>query len=66
MSPTSQLYDRVGRTLGSVVLNVVSHSLPLDVLARLWQDSILAWHPVIELRIDVLISDIARAAAEGM
>jgi hypothetical protein len=55
----------MGRTLGSAVLNVVSHSLPLDVLARLWQGLARAWHPVIELRIDVLISDIARAAAEG-
>jgi hypothetical protein len=58
-----QYNNEVGRTLGSVILNVMSHSLPLSVLARLWQDLVRAWHPVIELRIDVLISDIAKAAA---
>ena len=57
MSPIIQLLYRVGRTLRSVVLSGEYHSLPSDVLIRLWQDSIRAWHPVIELRIDVLISD---------
>jgi len=52
-------------TLRSVILNVKSRSLLLDVLARLWQDLVRAWLLVVELRIDVLISDIARAAAGG-
>jgi hypothetical protein len=63
MCPGVSSCNEVGRTLGSVVLNVVSHSLPSSALARLWQGLVRAWHPVIELRIDVLISDIARAAA---
>jgi hypothetical protein len=63
MRPGISIYNRVGLTLGSAVLNVRSHSLPEDVLARLWQGLVRAWHPVIELRIDVLISGIARAAA---
>jgi hypothetical protein len=63
MCPGFSSYNRVGLTLRSVVLNVESHSLPLDVLVRLWQGLVRAWHPVIVLRIDVLISDIARAAA---
>ena len=61
----SQSNNRIGLTLRSAVLNVRSHSLPLDVLARLWLGLVRAWHPVIELRIDVLISDIARAAVGG-
>jgi len=65
MSPGISSCNGVGRTLGSVTLNVMSHSIPSDVLARLWQGLVRAWHPVIELRIDVLISDIVRAAAEG-
>jgi hypothetical protein len=60
-----QLIQLIGHTLVSGVLNVMSRSLPLDVLARLWRGLVRAWHPVIELRIDVLISDIARAAAGG-
>jgi hypothetical protein len=63
MRPGISIYNRVRLTLGYVVLNVRSRLLPLDVLARLWQGLVRAWHPVIELRIDVLISDIARAAA---
>jgi len=61
----SQSNNRIGLTLRSVVLNVKSHSPLLDVLARLWLGLARAWHPVIELRIDVLISDIARAAVGG-
>ena len=65
MSPGISHTTELGHTLRSAVLNVRSHSLLLDVLARLWLGLVRAWHPVIELRIDVLISDIARAAVGG-